>query len=115
MDRNPQKTSRLPPLNGLRAFEAAARHMSFALAAKELHVTPAAISHQVKGLEDSLGRPLFRRLKRGLELTRGGHALLPRLSEGFGRLADAVEALRATGEEGVLSVSVATSLASRWL
>ena len=102
-------------MNALRAFEAAARHRSFALAARELHVTPAAVSHQIKGLEDFLGRALFRRLKRGLDLTRGGQALLPRLSEGFGRLADAVDALRATGEEGTLAVSVATSLAARWL
>jgi LysR family glycine cleavage system transcriptional activator len=102
-------------LNALRAFEAAARHMSFALAAKALHVTPAAISHQVKGLEEHLGRPLFRRLKRGLELTRSGQALLPRLSEGFDRLAAAIEALRAIDEEGTLAVSVATSLASRWV
>ena len=89
--------------------------MSFALAAKELHVTPAAISHQVKGLEEHLGRPLFRRLKRGLELTRSAQALLPRLSEGFDRLAAAIEALRAIDEEGTLAVSVATSLASRWV
>jgi LysR family glycine cleavage system transcriptional activator len=115
MDTKPHKTASLPPLNALRAFEAAARHMSFALAARELHVTPAAISHQIKGLEEHLGRPLFRRLKRGLELTRSGHALLPRLSEGFGRLAAAVEELRAIDEEGTLAVSVATSLASRWL
>ncbi|HUK04149.1 MAG TPA: transcriptional regulator GcvA [Burkholderiales bacterium] len=115
MDTKAHKASRLPPLNALRAFEAAARLGSFALAAKELHVTPAAISHQIKGLEDHLGRPLFRRLKRGLELTRGGQALLPRLSEGFGRLADAIDELRAVAEEGTLAVSVATSLASRWL
>ena len=63
---------RLPPLNALRAYEVAARHLSFALAARELHVTPAAISHQIKGLEDFLDHRLFRRLKRGLELTRAG-------------------------------------------
>jgi len=106
---------RLPPLNALRAFEAAARQLSFAMAAKELHVTPAAISHQVKGLEDYLGHRLFRRLKRGLELTRAGHALLPKLSEGFGRLGDAVEELRSIEEEGTLAVSVAPSFATRWL
>jgi LysR family glycine cleavage system transcriptional activator len=105
----------LPPLNALRAFETAARHRSFAMAAKDLHVTPAAISHQIKGLEDHLGQRLFRRLKKGLELTRAGQVLLPKLSEGFDRLADAVEALRDLGEEGVLSVSSATSFATRWL
>jgi LysR family glycine cleavage system transcriptional activator len=114
MDRKPNHT-RLPPLNALRAFESAARHLSFAMAAKELHVTPAAISHQVKGLEEHLSHRLFRRLKRGLELTRAGQVLLPRLSEGFGRLADAIEELRDIDEEGVLSVSAATSFTTRWL
>jgi LysR family glycine cleavage system transcriptional activator len=99
----------------LRAFETAARHLSFAMAAKELHVTPAAISHQVKGLEENLGHRLFRRLKRGLELTRAGQVLLPRLSEGFARLGDAVEALHDIEDEGTLSVSAATSFATRWL
>jgi LysR family glycine cleavage system transcriptional activator len=102
-------------LNALRAFETAARRSSFAMAAKELHVTPAAISHQVKGLEDHLGQRLFRRLKRGLELTRAGQILLPKLSEGFERLGEAVEAMRDLGEDGALSVSSATSFATRWL
>lgn len=108
-------TPRLPPLNALRAFEVAARHLSFALAARELHVTPAAISHQIKGLEDGLGHRLFRRLKRGLELTRAGQLLLPKLSEGFGRLGEAVAAVRSLDEEGTLAVSAATSFATRWL
>jgi LysR family glycine cleavage system transcriptional activator len=89
--------------------------MSFALAARELHVTPAAISHQIKGLEGHLGHRLFRRLKRGLELTRAGQVLLPKLSEGFGRLGDAIEDLRSLQQEGTLAVSVATSFATRWL
>jgi LysR family glycine cleavage system transcriptional activator len=113
---NLQKSSlRLPPLNALRAFEAAARHMSFVLAAKELHVTPAAVSHQIKGLEDHLERPLFRRLKRGLALTRAGQSLLPGLSDGFARFAGAIEEMRAQDAQGRLSVSTATSFASRWL
>jgi LysR family transcriptional regulator, glycine cleavage system transcriptional activator len=119
MDRKPNlnqmSSSRLPPLNALRAFETAARHLSFAIAARELHVTPAAISHQVKGLEDYFGQRLFRRLKRGLELTRAGQVLLPRLSEGFVRLGDAVAQLRSIEEEGTLSVSAAPSFATRWL
>lgn len=106
---------RLPPLNALRAFEVAARHLSFALAARELHVTPAAISHQIKGLEEHLGHRLFRRLKRGLELTRAGQLLLPKLSEGFGRLGAALEELRSLDGEGTLAVSAATSFATRWL
>jgi LysR family transcriptional regulator, glycine cleavage system transcriptional activator len=108
-------SARLPPLNALRAFETAARHLSFAVAAKELHVTPAAISHQVKGLEDFFGQRLFRRLKRGLELTRAGQVLLPKLSEGFGRLGDAVAEMRSIEEEGMLAVSAAPSFATRWL
>ena len=115
MDRKSNSTLRLPPLNALRAFEVAARHLSFAMAAKELHVTPAAISHQVKGLEEHLGHRLFRRLKRGLELTRAGQVLQPKLSEGFSRLGDAVEELRSIAEEGTLAVSAATSFATRWL
>jgi LysR family glycine cleavage system transcriptional activator len=106
---------RLPPLNALRAFESAARHLSFASAARELHVTPAAISHQVKGLEEHLGQRLFRRLKRGLELTRAGQVLQPGLSEGFGRLAAAIGELRLDSEEGSLAVSVPSSFATRWL
>ena len=105
----------LPPLNALRAFEAAARHLSFAAAAKELHVTPAAVSHQIKGLEEHLGLRLFRRLKRGLELTRAGEAFLPKLREGFERLGEAVADLRARNEPGTLAVSAATSFATRWL
>lgn len=105
----------LPPLNALRAFEIAARHMSFATAAKTLHVTPAAISHQIKGLEEHLGLRLFRRLPRGLELTRAGQVLLPRLKEGFERLAQGIEELRALQAPGTLSVSAATSFTTRWL
>jgi LysR family transcriptional regulator, glycine cleavage system transcriptional activator len=117
MKSKPEKAGslRLPPLNALRAFEVAAREGSFALAAKQLHVTPAAISHQVKGLEDAIGHRLFRRLKRGLELTRAGQVLLPKLSEGFGRLGEAIEDLRGLEAEGTLSVSAATSFATRWL
>jgi LysR family transcriptional regulator, glycine cleavage system transcriptional activator len=106
---------RLPPLNALRAFEAAARHLSFAMAAKELHVTPAAVSHQVKGLEDYLGQRLFRRLTRGLQLTRAGRAFVPKLREGFERFGEAVDELRALEDSATLSVSVATSFATRWL
>ena len=72
---------RLPPLNALRAFEAAARHSSFALAAEELGVTPAAVSQQVKGLEEQLKVELFRRQPRGLSLTNAGRAYLPGLTE----------------------------------
>lgn len=105
----------LPPLNGLRAFEAAARHLSVTKAAAELHVTPAAISHQIKGLEGQLGVTLFRRLNKALLLTEAGQRGLPRLREGFDALADAVAAMCDRSRDGPLTVSVAPSLASLWL
>ena len=73
----------LPPLNALRAFEAIARHLSFARAAHELHVTPAALSHQIRGLEELLGLALFHRRTRAIELTDAGRLLYPGLSAGF--------------------------------
>lgn len=108
-------TQRLPPLNALKAFESAARHLSLKRAAQELNVTPAAISHQVKALEDYLGVQLFRRLNRALELTPVAHAALPKLREGFESLAQAVTQLRPRPDSGQLTVSVAPSFAARWL
>ena len=105
----------LPPLNALRAFESAARHLSFTKAAAELNVTPAAISHQVKGLEELLQVPLFRRLTRALRLTDAGQAALPALSEGFDRLAQGVEQMRDHCESGVLTISVSPSFGAMWL
>lgn len=105
----------LPPLNSLRAFEAAARHLSFTKAAEELHVTPAAISHQIKALEELLGVPLFRRLTRALRLTQAGQAALPPLRDGFDKLADAVDLLRAHEESGAITVSLDPSFAAKWL
>jgi LysR family glycine cleavage system transcriptional activator len=107
--------SRLPPLNALRAFEAAARHLSFKNAARELHVTPGAVSHQVKLLEASLGLPLFRRLTRALELTPEGQALLPKVQEGLRNLAEAVERVRSRGEARTLTVMAPPNFATRWL
>ncbi|MFO1067551.1 MAG: transcriptional regulator GcvA [Geminicoccaceae bacterium] len=106
---------RLPPLNALRAFESAARHLSFVRAADELHVTPAAISHQVKQLEDSLGLPLFRRLARGLVLTDAGRAMLPELAAGFDRFARAVRGAVAGEVAGELRITVIPSFAQLWL
>lgn len=94
-------------------FEAAARHLSLKKAAEELHVTPGAISHQIKTLEDHLGVPLFRRLARKLELTGPAQACLPELRAGFDSLAKAVARLRA--DDRVLTVSVAPAFAARWL
>ena len=105
----------LPPLNALRAFESAGRHLSFTKAAAELNVTPAAISHQVKALEELLEVPLFRRLTRALRLTDAGQAALPTLSQGFDKLAQGVEKMRAHCESGVLTISVSPSFGAMWL
>ena len=112
---NAPNESRLPPLNALRAFEAAARHLSFKNAARELHVTPGAVSHHVKQLEESLGIPLFRRLTRALELTPEGQALLPKVQEGLRNLAEAVERVRSRGEARTLTVMAPPNFAARWL
>jgi LysR family glycine cleavage system transcriptional activator len=106
---------RIAPLNALRAFEAAARHLSFTKAAEELHVTPAAISHQIKTLEEYCGAPLFRRLTRALLLTDQGQAALPVLREGFDMLAAASQQMARTLEDHVLTVSAAPSIAAKWL
>lgn len=90
-------TYALPPLNALRAFETAARHLSFKLAAHELHVTPAAIGQQVKALEMRLGVQLFERLHRQLVLTTAGQAYLPGISDGFRYIADATAQLNPAG------------------
>jgi DNA-binding transcriptional LysR family regulator len=105
----------LPPLNGLRAFEAAARHLSFTRAAEELNVTQAAVSHQIKGLEERLGIRLFRRLNRALMLTDEAQRLYPATRDAFDRLAEAVARLKARDTVGPLTVSVLPSLAAKWL
>jgi len=106
---------RFPPLNALRAFEAAARHSSFKIAAKELHVTPGAVSHQVKLLEAYLGVQLFRRLTRALELTTEAHAMLPKVREGLDALHAAVERVRSREEMASLTVVTPPNFAARWL
>lgn len=108
-------TRPLPPLNSLRAFEAAARHLSFTKAAEELNVTPGAVSHQVKALEEMLNVPLFHRLTRALRLTVAGQAALPTLIQGFDKLAQGVEQMRSYCESGVLTISVSPSFGAMWL
>jgi LysR family transcriptional regulator, glycine cleavage system transcriptional activator len=105
----------LPPLSSLRAFEAAGRLLSFSKAAAELHVTPAAISHQIKTLEEYLHMQLFRRSTRRLFLTEQGQLALGHFRDGFDRLAKGVDALRTRGERGVLTVSTSPSFAAKWL
>lgn len=106
---------RLPSLNALRAFAAAGQHLSFTKAAAELHVTQAAISHQIKTLEDQLGVKLFRRAPRGLMLTESGQVYLPAVRDAFDRLAAATDRLQTCDESGVLTVSLLPSFAARWL
>ena len=106
---------RLPPLNALKAFEAAARRGGFVAAADELHVTPAAVSHQVKTLESYLEIQLFRRLPKGLELTEAGRELLPELTRGFDYFARALGSLTAGELTGKLTIRVLPSFATLWL
>ncbi len=106
---------RLPSLNALRAFDAAARHLSLTRAAAELHVTPAAISHQIKGLEEDLGVVLFRRVGRELRLTDAAQAAVPALREAFDRLAEATRRLRAGDGDRVVTVNAPPTFASAWL
>jgi LysR family transcriptional regulator, glycine cleavage system transcriptional activator len=96
----------LPPLNPLRAFEAAARHGSFKLAAHELHVTPGAVGQQVKALEERLGVRLFERLHKQLVLTPAGQDYVAAVQKGFYRIADATGRLKPQGVPAVLSLGV---------
>ena len=104
-----------PSLNALRAFEAAARHLSFSAAAQELHVTSAAVGHQVKALEEHLGAVLFVRLNRAIELTEAGRALLPGVQDAFARMHDAVDGFHRRNADRPLVVSVEPGFASKWL
>ena len=101
---------RLPPLNGLRAFEAAGRHLSFKLAAEELSVTPGAVSQQVKHLEQAMGVPLFQRLHRSLILTSHGEALLPAVIEAFHCLSAATDKIARTLKTRALRLGVSHRL-----
>jgi len=105
----------LPPLNALKAFEAAARHLSLTKAAEELHVTPAALSHQVRGLEEMLGVRLFARLPRALALTDAGRKLLPGLTAGFAQIRQAVTLVQDLGSSRVLVVSTPPGFTAKWL
>ena len=106
---------RLPPLTSLRAFEAAGRHLSFTKAAEELAVTQAAISHQVKALEEHLDVALFLRLPRQLELTKAGKILLPVVRGAFDRIGECVAKLNKDVASAALTVKLAPSFAAKWL
>src|SRR5215216_3308516 len=108
-------TARLPSLNGLRAFEAAARHLSFTQAASELNVTQTAISHQIKRLEEELGVRLFIRQNRSLTLTQQAQEYLPGIRAAFNDLRLATDRLLRKDDDHVLTVSTLASLAAKWL
>jgi LysR family glycine cleavage system transcriptional activator len=107
--------TRLPPMNTLRAFEAAARHLSFTMAAEELHITQAAVSHQIKTLEEALGVRLFRRLNRAIRLTEEGQEFVGEVRKALSHLTMAMDKLAAPDAGGPLTVSVLPSFASKWL
>ncbi|NSY40796.1 LysR family transcriptional regulator [Leisingera sp. ANG59] len=111
----PKRPYDLPPMNALVAFEAAARHEGFKAAAKELNVTPAAISHQVKALEAELRCPLFQRHHRGVNLTETGAYLLVALQRGFEAMGDAVDQLRQRSNRASVTIRVTTAVSSLWL
>jgi LysR family glycine cleavage system transcriptional activator len=104
-----------PPLNALRAFDAAARHLSLTKAALELNVTPGALSHQIRGLEDNLGVKLFDRGVRSIALTAAGKALHPGLQAGFLHIRDALISLKTSGDTRVLVISTPPGFTSKWL
>ncbi len=106
---------RLPPLNALRAFEAAARRLSFTKAAEELNVTPGAISQQIRQLEDFAGTPLFKRTGRSVLLTDAAQACLPLVREAFDQIGEAGRIMRAPARRGRVMVSSAPSFAAKWL
>src|ERR1700740_410063 len=107
--------SRLPSLNGLRAFEAAARHLSFTLAASELNVTQTAISHQIRRLEEELGLRLFIRKNRALALTPQARDYLPGVRAAFNDLRLATDRLLRKDDDNVLTISTLASPAAKWL
>jgi len=105
----------LLPLNALQTFEVTARHLSFQQAAEELDVTPTAISHQIKVLEDYLGVSLFRRRPRPLSLTEAGQLLYPSVRDSLDKISAAIAQLQQTPESTTLTVSVTTVFAAKWL
>lgn len=106
---------RIPPLNPLRTFEVAARHLSFTRAAEELFVTAAAVSHQIKTLEESLGVVLFVRHPKSLELTKAGAAYLPGIQRAFKQMAEATQQLHLRGNSRTLKINVPPTFAVKWL
>jgi LysR family transcriptional regulator, glycine cleavage system transcriptional activator len=115
MELRSNERRRLPPLNALRAFEAAARHLNFSRAADELSVTPGAVSQQIQNLEDYVGAALFKRTPKGLLLTDAAQTALPALREAFDRLAEAASLLTAAVDGRRLTLTAPPSFAAKWL
>lgn len=115
MEQRVNERRRLPPLNALRAFEAAARHLNFSRAADELSVTPGAVSQQIQNLEDYVGAALFKRTPKGLLLTDAAQTALPALREAFDRLAEAASLLTAAVDGRRLTLTAPPSFAAKWL
>ncbi len=107
--------TRTPPLNALKVFEAAARLKSFKKAAEELHVTPAAVSHQLSQLEAMLGVMLFKRVNQGIELTPSARLCLPKLQEGLDCVRESIEQIRQHATSETITVAASPSFAMRWL
>lgn len=106
---------KLPPLNAVRAFEATARHLSFTKAAAELNVTPAALSHQVKGLEDYLGIQLFLRKTRAIELTDAGKRCYPGVHSGFQQIHESIGLIQQADSDRLVVISCGPGFAAKWL
>jgi len=105
---------KLPSLNALRAFAVVGKHLNLKAAAGALFVTPSALSHQIKGLEQSLGTQLFTRTRTGLELTAAGENILPGIRNAFDLLADSIDRLQVKPEQQTLTVSMLSTFAMRW-
>lgn len=105
----------LPSLGNLACFEATARHLSFKLASSELNVTPAAVSHRIKALEQELGQPLFERKYRGVELTEAGALLFVALQRGLGTISECVARLRSRQTQTGVSIMASTAVSGLWL
>ncbi|RVA21731.1 LysR family transcriptional regulator, partial [Mesorhizobium sp. M7A.F.Ca.CA.004.11.2.1] len=113
-DLSSRQVAQLPPLQAIRVFEAVARHLSFTKAASELAMTQAAVSYQIKVLEERVGAPLFLRRPRQIALTEAGQRLAPAVSEAFAILGQAYAAARG-GADGLLCVTTVLTFASNWL
>ena len=105
----------IPGLQSLKAFDAAARHLNFTRAAQELNVTPAAVSHQIKELEEAVGVPLFQRTSRHMQLTRQGQILKPAISDALDGLTRALQRIRQVDNPTQVRVTASPSIAAKWL